>query len=102
MSYIASYQAALIIILVEGILFMLMSVFNIREKIVESIPLGIRLAISPAIGLMLMNIGLGSNVGVFGAYNPATDSTPAFYVLKDFFGALTPSVIQEKTGFSIR
>lgn len=94
MSYVASFQAALIIILVEGIVFLILSIFNIREKIVESIPLGIRLAISPAIGLMLMNIGLGSNAGVFGAYDPATNSTPVFYVMKDFFGALTPSVVQ--------
>lgn len=94
MSYLASFQAALIIILIEGILFIILSVFNVREKIVESIPLGIRLGISPAIGLMLMNIGLGSNAGIFGAFDPATGTTPAFYVLKDFFGALTPSVIQ--------
>ena len=94
MSYVASFQAALIIILVEGIVFIILSIFNIREKIVESIPLGIRLGISPAIGLMLMNIGLGSNAGIFGAFNPATGTTPAFYVLQHFFGALTPSVIQ--------
>ena len=93
-TYTDAFQAALIIILVEGILFIIMSLFNIREKIVESIPLGIRLGISPAIGLMLMNIGLGSNAGVFGAFDPATGTTPVFYVMKDFFGALTPSVVQ--------
>ena len=94
MSYVASFQAALILILVEGVLFMILSIFNIREKIVESIPLGIRLGISPAIGLMLLNIGLGSNAGIYGAYDPATGTTPVFYVMKDFFGSLTPSVIQ--------
>ncbi|MBO5079106.1 MAG: NCS2 family permease [Oscillospiraceae bacterium] len=93
-TYTDAFQAALVIILVEGILFIIMSLFNIREKIVESIPLGIRLGISPAIGLMLMNIGLGSNAGVFGAFDPATGTTPVFYVMKDFFGALTPSVVQ--------
>ena len=94
MSYVASFQAALILILVEGVLFMILSIFNIREKIVQSIPLGIRLGISPAIGLMLLNIGLGSNAGIYGAYDPATGTTPVFYVMKDFFGSLTPSVIQ--------
>ena len=94
MSYLESFQAALIIILLEGVIFILLSLFNIREKIVKSIPLGIRLGISPAIGLMLMNIGLGSNAGVFGAFNPATGTTPTFYVLQHFFGALTPSVIK--------
>ena len=94
MSYVASFQAALLLVLVEGGLCMILSIFNIREKIVESIPLGIRLGISPAIGLMLLNIGLGSNAGIYGAYDPATGTTPVFYVMKDFFGSLTPSVIQ--------
>ena len=91
MSYVASFQTALIIILAEGIIFIILSVLNIREKIVEAIPLGIRLGISPAIGLMLMNIGLGSNVGIYAEGNGFT--TP-FYVMRDFFGALTPSVIK--------
>ena len=94
LTYLESYQAALCIILVEGIVFLILSIFNVREKIVEAIPLGIRLGIAPAIGLMLMNIGFGSNAGGFGAYNPDTDTTPVFYVMKDFFSALTPSVAQ--------
>ena len=95
MSYVASFQTALIIILIEGIVFIVLSIFNVREKIVESIPLGIRLGISPAIGLMLMNIGLGSNVGIYAEGNGFT--TP-FYVMRDFFGALTPSVLQDNMG----
>ncbi len=95
MSYVASFQTALIIILVEGIIFIVLSVLNVREKIVEAIPLGVRLGISPAIGLMLMNIGLGSNVGIYAEGNGFT--TP-FYVMRDFFGALTPSVIKSSMG----
>ena len=95
MSYVASFQTALIIILVEGIVFIVLSIFNVREKIVESIPLGIRLGISPAIGLMLMNIGLGSNVGIYAEGNGF--ATP-FYVMRDFFGALTPSVLKTNMG----
>jgi len=92
MSYVASFQAALIIILVEGILFIVLSFFNIREKIVEAIPLGVRLGIAPAIGLMLMNIGFGSNAGVYDA------NGNAHYVLSGFFAALTPSVAQGQLG----
>ena len=95
MSYTASFQTALIIILVEGLVFVVLSIFNVREKIVESIPLGIRLGISPAIGLMLMNIGLGSNVGIYAEGNGFT--TP-FYVMRDFFGALTPAVLRTNMG----
>ncbi len=91
MTYVASFQAAMIIILLEGIVFVILSIFNIREKIVESIPLGIRLGISPAIGLMLMNIGLGSNASVYSA-----DGLTSFNVMGDFFAALTPSVLKDE------
>ena len=92
MSYLESFQAALIIILLEGVIFILLSLFNVREKIVESIPLGIRLGISPAIGMMLMNIGLGSNAGIY------TANGGPFFVMRDFFGALTPSVLMDNMG----
>ena len=95
MSYLESFQSALIIILVEGIVFIILSIFNIREKIVEAIPLGVRLGIGPAIGLMLMNIGLGSNVGIYAEGN---GFAAPFYVMRDFFGALTPSVIKGNMG----
>ncbi len=57
-SYLVSFRAALCIILIEGIVFLILSILNIREKIVHAIPLPIRLGISPAIGLMLLNIGM--------------------------------------------
>ena len=95
MTYVESFQSALVIILIEGIIFLILSILNIREKIVEAIPLGVRYGIAPAIGLMLMNIGLGSNVGIYAAGN---DFTSPFYMMRDFFGALTPSVIRDYMG----
>ena len=92
MSYVESFQSALVIILIEGIIFIVLSVLNIREKIVEAIPLGVRLGIAPAIGLMLLNIGLGSNAGVY------SETGGPFYVMRDFFGALTPSVAKSTMG----
>ena len=92
MSYIASFQAALVIILLEGIVFVILSLLNIREKIVEAIPLGVRLGIAPAIGLMLMNIGFGSNAGVY------SETGGPFFVMRDFFGALTPAVAKTTMG----
>ncbi len=91
-SYDNAFQAALSIILIEGIIFILLSVLNVREKIVTAIPLGIRLGIGPAIGLMLMNIGFGSNVGIY-----AKDGGP-FYVMRDFFGAMTPKLLKDDMG----
>ena len=92
MTYVASFQAALIIILAEGIVFVVLSIFNIREKIVDAIPLGVRLGIAPAIGIMLMNIGLGSNAGIY------SEAGGPFFMMRDFFGALTPSVAQGSMG----
>lgn len=92
MSYTASFQSALVIILIEGIVFLILSILSIREKIVEAIPLGIRLGISPAIGIMLLNIGLGSNVGIY------SETGGPFYVMRDFFGSLTPSVVRTNMG----
>ena len=93
--YTSAFQAALVIILVEGIIFLFLSMVNIREKIVNAIPLGVRLGIAPAIGLMLMNIGFGSNVGIYASGN---GFTAPFYVMRDFFGALTPSTIATGMG----
>ena len=95
MSYVASFQAALCIILVEGLIFIVLSALNIRDKIVQAIPLGVRYGIAPAIGLMLMNIGLGSNVSIYAEGNGFTSP---FFMMRDFFGALTPSVIRDSMG----
>ena len=92
MTYVASFQSALCIVLIEGIVFLVLSVLNIREKIVDAIPLGVRLGIAPAIGLMLLNIGVGSNAGVY------SENGGPFYAMRDFFGALTPSLAKTNMG----
>lgn len=92
MTYLVSFQAALCIILIEGLIFVLLSVLNIREKIVDAIPLGVRLGIAPAIGLMLMNIGLGSNAGIY------SETGGPFYVMSNFFGSLTPGIAKNDMG----
>ncbi|RHU88229.1 NCS2 family permease [Firmicutes bacterium OM08-11AC] len=92
MTYVASFQSALCIVLIEGIVFLVLSVLNIREKIVDAIPLGVRFGIAPAIGLMLLNIGVGSNAGIY------SENGGPFYAMRDFFGALTPSLAKTNMG----
>ena len=92
LSYTQSFQGALCIILIEGIVFIALAVLNIREKIVEAIPLGVRNGIAPAIGLMLMNIGLGSNVGIY------SENGGPFYAMRDFFGSLTAGTAKTAMG----
>lgn len=92
MDYVTSFQSVMCIVLIEGIVFVLLSLFNIREKIVDAIPLGVRLGIAPAIGMMLMNIGFGSNIYI------ADENFNQFFIMRDFFGALTAGQAKEAMG----
>ena len=92
LSYVESFQTALCLILVEGVVFIILSVLNVREQIVDAIPLGVRLGIAPAIGMMLMNIGIGSNAGVY------SETGGPFFVMRDFFGALTAGLARDNMG----
>jgi len=58
-----SWQLALTAVFIEGIIFIVMSLLNIREAIVKSIPRNIKNAVSVGIGLFIAFIGL-QNAGV--------------------------------------
>lgn len=77
-----SWQAALSAVFIEGIVFILLTIFNIREKIVMCIPVNLRYAISAGIGMFIAFIGL-KNAGIIVA-NPATLVT---------LGKFTPTVV---------
>lgn len=71
-TYEEAFGGGLAIILVSGILFTVLTLLKVREKIVKAIPKSVRLGISAGIGLMLVNIGLGSNAAIF--YGEAGES----------------------------
>lgn len=58
-----SWQFALTAVLIEGLIFILLTVFNIREAIVDAIPRSLKTAISAGIGLFIAFIGL-QNAGI--------------------------------------
>jgi len=58
-----SWQFALTAVFIEGIVFILLTVTNLREAIVNAIPLSMRNAIGAGIGLFIAFIGL-QNAGV--------------------------------------
>ena len=58
-----SWQLALTAVLIEGIIFIVLSVFGIREKIINAIPAGMKKAVAVGIGLFIALIGL-SNAGI--------------------------------------
>ena len=58
-----SYQVALTAILIEGIIFMILSLFKFREALVNKIPANLKLGITAGIGLFITIIAL-INAGV--------------------------------------
>lgn len=58
-----TWQFALTAVFIEGILFILLTAFNIRELIVNAIPINLKHAVSAGIGLFIAFIGF-QNAGI--------------------------------------
>ena len=58
-----SWQLALTAVFLEGILFIILSVFNIREAIINAIPANLKKAVAVGIGLFIALIGF-ANAGI--------------------------------------
>ena len=56
-----TWQFALTAVLIEGLIFILLTLTNVREAIVNAIPLNLRYAIGGGIGLFIAFIGLQSS-----------------------------------------
>ncbi|ATD55457.1 NCS2 family permease [Clostridium chauvoei] len=62
-----SFEFALTAVFLEGLIFIILTVFNVREAVVDSIPSNIKKAISVGIGLFIALIGLeGAGVVIKG------------------------------------
>ncbi len=72
-----SWQESLAAMFVEGIIFIIITFFNIREMILDSIPVNLRHAISAGIGMFIAFIGL-KNAGII------TASSGTFVTLGQF------------------
>lgn len=53
-----SWQFALMAVFIEGIIFILLTVTNLREKIIECIPMNLKYAVTAGVGLFIAYIGL--------------------------------------------
>lgn len=58
-----TWQFALTAVFIEGLIFILLTITNVREAIVKAIPLNLRYAVGAGIGLFIAFIGL-QNAGV--------------------------------------
>lgn len=115
LSYEEAFSGGLAIILVSGILFTVLTILKIREKIVEAIPKSVRLGISAGIGLMLVHIGLTTNAAVYHANGSQTMlgfftdgagatkasmgdaySTIILYIITFFVGLFTIAILNHK------
>lgn len=65
-----SWQTALGVVFVSGIIFLILTLAGVREKIVNAIPLSLRLAVGAGIGLFITFIGF-KGMGIV-TDNPAT------------------------------
>ncbi len=65
-----SWETALGVVFISGIVFLLMTIFGIRKHVVAAIPFELRLAIAAGIGLFITFIGF-QNLGLI-VDNPAT------------------------------
>ena len=77
-----TWQQSLAIMLIEGLIFLIITFFNVREAILNAIPTNLRHAISVGIGMFIAFIGL-KNSGLI------VSSTATFVTL----GKFTPTAI---------
>ncbi|MDR1837030.1 MAG: NCS2 family permease [Treponema sp.] len=84
-----SWQLALTAVFLEGILFIILSLFNVREAIIKAIPANLKKAVAVGIGLFIALIGF-SNAGIVISQFPdgtvlalgnLSASSPAFLAL---------------------
>lgn len=78
-----SWQFGLTAVFLEGLLFILLTITGVRDKAVEAMPLQLRRAITPGIGLFITFIGL-KNAGII------VDNETTFVALGNLH---TPSVL---------
>jgi len=104
-----SWQSALTAVLIEGIIFIILSLTNVREAIFNAIPAQLKVAVSVGIGLFITFIGLqnakiivnneSTLVGLFTMKNPfaaGTFNSQGITVLLALFGVVAIVVMMMK------
>jgi AGZA family xanthine/uracil permease-like MFS transporter len=92
-----TWQFALCAVLIEGLIFIGLTITNVREKIIDCIPPVLKHAVTAGIGLFIAFIGL-SNAGVVvnGATILALGNLTEPLVLLTIFGLLLASILIAK------
>ena len=87
-----SYANALVLVFMEGIIFILLTATGLRKKIFDSLPLAVRSAIPSGIGLFIALLGL-QNAGIV-VDNPSTlVDLGSFNLLGRTWGSIMPMLV---------
>ena len=87
-----SYANALVLILAEGLFFVLLTVTGLRKKIFDSLPVAVRVAIPGGIGLFIALLGL-QNAGLVVPDSSTCLSLASFNLLTQDWGQIMPLVV---------
>ena len=87
-----SYTNALVLILGEGLVFILLTVTGLRKKIFESLPDAVRVAIPGGIGLFIALLGL-QNAGIVVPSTSTCVDLASFNLLNQSWATIMPMVV---------
>ena len=87
-----SYTNALVLILGEGLVFILLTVTGLRKKIFDSLPAAVRVAIPGGIGLFIALLGL-QNAGIVVPDTSTCVDLASFNMLTQHWGSVMPMVV---------
>ena len=87
-----SYANALVLILIEGVVFILLTVTGLRKKIFDALPDAVRAAIPSDIGLFIALLGL-QNAGIVVPDASTCVDLASFNLLNQSWGDIMPLVV---------
>ena len=95
-----TYANAMALILIDGLVFVLLTVTGLREKIFAAIPVTVRSAISAGIGLFIAFLGL-QNAGIVVPDSSTGVTLGSFNLMTKTWGDIMPMVVTIITFFII-
>lgn len=87
-----TYANALVLVLFDGILFIILTVTGLRKLIFQAIPQTVRVAIPAGIGLFIAFLGL-QNVGIVAKDSSTGVTLASFNLLNKSWGEIMPMVV---------
>ncbi|MBQ8311739.1 MAG: NCS2 family permease [Clostridia bacterium] len=87
-----SYENALVLVLLEGVAFILLTVTGLRKKIFDALPEAVRVAIPAGIGLFIALLGL-QNAGLVVPDTSTCVNLASFNLLTQSWGDIMPMLV---------